>query len=121
MEIEEKIRNQEIKEILKKTPPRLIRTGNLLVVVVILVILFLSIIVKYPDTVSGEIILTTPSPPAKLISRKSGRINFLKSEGDLVSKNDLIAYISNTAEISHIDQLSPVSYTHLTLPTTSRV
>lgn len=52
------IRDENVQEILSSTPRWMIRWGNLLFLFLVLLILFLSWLIKYPDTVSDSILIT---------------------------------------------------------------
>jgi len=58
------IRNEEIDEILGKTPNKIIRWGVTVIFLIIIVLLTGSWFFKYPDFITSTIEITTLSPPA---------------------------------------------------------
>src|SRR5690554_3524969 len=92
----EEIRSDEVQTILSHVPNWMIRWGITLIFILILLGLLLSYIVKYPDVVEGQVVLTTEQPPSRLVSRTNGYINKLYVPNDsTVQKGDLIAEIKS--------------------------
>jgi HlyD family secretion protein len=93
-------------ELLGKTPAWILRWGTTIILAIILAIILLSWLVKYPDIVSAKVTITTPIPPASLIARQSGKLHWLiKAESTNVNKNDIIALVDNPASHNNIIQL----------------
>ena len=59
------IRSEEVQEILTKVPHWMIRWGNILFLFMIILMLFVSYFIKYPDIIPSEAIITTEIPPQK--------------------------------------------------------
>lgn len=97
------LRSEDVQEILTKVPHWLIRWGNVVILTVLLSLLVMSWIVKYPDIVTSEITITTQIPPQRLITKSSGRIEkiFIKN-GESVSQNTALAVIENTARYKDV-------------------
>jgi multidrug resistance efflux pump len=97
--------NEEIQEILG-TPPRwILRFGTLIFLIIIVVLIWLSYWIQYPDIVSSEIIVSFNDPPTKLISPKSGYLNKLHAvHNQKIKKGQLL--ISYTSEANYKDVLS---------------
>ena len=97
--------NEEIQEILG-TPPRwILRFGTLIFFIVIVVLIWLSYWIQYPDVVVSEIIVSFNDPPSKLISPKSGYLNKLHAvHNQKVKKGQLL--ISYNSEANYQDVLS---------------
>ncbi len=92
------IRSEEVQEILTKVPNWMIRYGNTVIFVLILMLLFISWFIKYPDVISSQIMITTSLPPEKIYSKSSGQFEvFLASEGEQIQKNQVLAVIENSA------------------------
>ncbi len=53
------LRSEEVQEILDKVPHWMIRWGNLLFFVLIIILLVLTYVIKYPDVIKTEALLTT--------------------------------------------------------------
>lgn len=100
------IRSDEVQEILSHVPNWMIRWGITLIFILILLGLLLSYIVKYPDIVEGQVVLTTEQPPSRLVSRTNGYINKLYVPNDsAVQKGDLIAEIKSPINKAAINQI----------------
>lgn len=103
------LRSEEVQEILTKVPHWMIRWGNVVILTVLLSLLVMSWIVKYPDIVTSEITITTQIPPQRLITKSSGRIEkiFIKN-GETVSANTALAVIENTARYQDVFLLKSI-------------
>lgn len=102
-----KLRSEEVQEILTRVPHWMIRWGTILIYGIILMLLFTSWFIKYPDIVTTQIVITTTIPPEKLIAKVSGKITaILEKDGVTVSKNTPLAIIENSANYEDIFNLS---------------
>lgn len=103
------LRSEEVQEILTRVPHWLIRWGSVVVFSILVLLLLISWIVKYPDIVNSEIIITTNTPPQKLISKISGKIEaILINDKSNVSKNTPLAVIENTANYKDVFLLKSI-------------
>ena len=97
--------NEEIQEILGTPPGWILRFGTLIFFIVIVVLIWLSYWIQYPDVVVSEIIVSFNNPPTKLISTKLGYINKLHAvHNQKVKKGQLL--ISYNSEANYKDVLS---------------
>ena len=103
------IYSEEVKDVLSKPPKALFRWGNTILFVFIIIILFLSWLLKYPDIVTAQAILTTEIPPQKEFARVSGRIDslFVKNYQE-VKKGSPLALIENTASFKDVVYLKSI-------------
>jgi hypothetical protein len=76
------VRNEEIQEILGTPPGWILRFGTLIFLIVIVLLIWLSYWIQYPDVVESEIIVSFNDPPTKLISPKSGFLNELHARNN---------------------------------------
>jgi multidrug resistance efflux pump len=97
--------NEEIQEILGTPPGWILRFGTLIFFIVIVVLIWLSYWIQYPDVVVSEIIVSFNNPPTKLISTKSGYINKLHAVHNQKVKKDQLL-ISYNSEANYKDVLS---------------
>ena len=106
------IRSEEVQEILTRIPHWIIRWGNLLIFILLFLILAMSWIVKYPDTITADIIITTETPPEKLIARSSGRLQVIfESNQKGIVKGTPLAVIENTADYADVFRLASITDT----------
>lgn len=97
------LRSEEVQDILTKVPHWMIRWGSLLILGILLLLFTLSYVLKYPDVVSSNVILTTNVPPEKLIAKVSGRIQtILVADKSIVAANTPLAIIENAANYKDV-------------------
>lgn len=103
------IYSEEVKDVLSTPPKAIFRWGNTLLITFILVILFLSWLIKYPDIISAQAILTTEIPPQKEFARVSGKIDSLFIENHQeVEENTPLALIENTSNFKDVIYLKSI-------------
>lgn len=101
------IRAPEVKKIIGFSPSWLVQWGSTFLFLFIIILLAIGFIIKYPDTISGNAVITTTVPPYTVKSKINGIVsNILVSEKDMVSPNQEIAIINNTLDHDAITFLS---------------
>lgn len=114
--------SSEAQEIMGMIPPWVVRWGVTVIAVILAGIVIACCIIKYPQTVTAPITITTENPPSELTARYDGLLDTVYVEnGQHVSKGDLLALFSTPADYSHISGLSAVVEQGLTLPVDSFV
>ena len=97
------IYNEEVREIMKEIPGRLLRWGLTIIFLIFASIIVGSYFFTFTEMVSAPLVITTTSPPAPLISKASGRIaRWFVSDGQIVQKGDRVALINNSANLEDI-------------------
>ncbi len=96
------IRSEEVQEILSHIPSWIIRWGTTAILATVVVILISSWFIKYPNTISARIVLTTQTPPTKVIARSGGNIDLRVKDGDGVKQGMLLGIVENPADINDI-------------------
>ena len=100
------IRTEEIDEILGKTPNSMIRWGITVVFVIVVFILIGSWFFKYPDFIDSNIEITTTNPPADIITKTNGKLEYIfVDDNEIVSIGDVLAVIENPAEYNDVQKL----------------
>ena len=103
------LRSEEIQDVLSKTPNWMIRWGTILIFIIIVILFFVSYIIRYPDVVRTDIVITTNIPPEKLVSKSSGRIEaILIKDKAIVEKNTTLAVIENSANYKDVFLLKKI-------------
>ncbi len=103
------LRSEEVQEILTRVPHWMIRWGNLLILVLVLLLLFLSWLIKYPDVIPAEAIVTTQIPPQKERARVTGKIESILVEDDqIVPEGTPLAILRNTANYQDVFTLKSI-------------
>ena len=97
------LRSEEVQDILTRVPHWLIRWGSVVVLCILMLLLFVSWFIKYPDIVPTQIVITTNVPPQKLVAKISGRIDaILVKDKSEISKNTPLAVIENSANYNDV-------------------
>ncbi len=97
------IRSEEVQEILSYVPNWMIRWGMTLVFIIILMLLFISWFVKYPDVITTEVVVTTKIPPEKIYAKSTGQIeSILVNNNSQITKNTIIGVIENSGNYKDI-------------------
>jgi multidrug resistance efflux pump len=96
-----------INDIISNPPGRMIRWGSTIILSVLVLLLMLSWLIKYPDIVTAPVEITTVNPPVSIISKVTGRINNLYvSDREKVKKGQLLAAMETAALVSQVEKLS---------------
>lgn len=97
------IKSEELKEIVTAIPHWILRRGNTLVLIIIIISIVLSYFIKYPETIESEAIITTLDPPQMLYTNISGKIDHIFVENnDLVKNLQPLALIENSADYNNV-------------------
>ena len=96
----------QIQTILGKPPGWILRWGISFIFMTVLVLIFMSYLVKFPDIISARVTLTTEIPPVHLFVESEGRIeSLLVKDKQVIAENDLLAIIQNPAIYADIETL----------------
>lgn len=107
MEKEIEIRTEEVNELLTAVPKWIIRWGLTLIFPIMVAIVALSFFIKYPDTLSAKITITTLNPPINLLAKTSGKIIELNVKNNqVIKKGEVMAVLENTASYKHVLKVS---------------
>lgn len=97
------------KEILEKTPSWIITWGNSVFFIFIMILFFISWIIKYPDIVSTQVEITSENPPVFLVSRTNGKLSDLNVlDGNIVVKDTWLAVIENSAKTQDVKLMDSI-------------
>ena len=103
------LRSEQVQEILEKVPHWMIRWGNTLVLLLLVMLLFITWFVKYPDIINAEAVVTTKIPPQKEYAKTSGTFDAILVENNqIVIRNQPLAIIENNANYKDVLQLSAI-------------
>ncbi|WP_375239901.1 HlyD family secretion protein [Aurantibacter sp.] len=103
------LRSEEVQEILTKVPHWMIRWGNVLFLALIVMLLFMSWFIKYPDIIPSEALITTQIPPQKEYAKITGKIDaILVKDNQEVKNNTPLAILENTANYKDVYKLKSV-------------
>lgn len=95
-----------VKDIMGRTPGKILQYGTTVIFSVFLLLLILAWVIKYPDVIRAQVEITTENPPVPVTARISGRIkNLYVSDRESVPPGKLLAVIETAASINDIDNL----------------
>jgi HlyD family secretion protein len=99
-----------VREIISYKPIWIIRNGNMLFLAVLLSMLGVSFLVKYPDVVQATATLTSINDPKEVKAKVQGLLQrLLVGEGDHVSAQQVLGYMESTARHEVVLQLSTIT------------
>jgi multidrug resistance efflux pump len=92
------IRSEEIIDFMSYTPTWLVKWGITVIFLIIAIILLLATVIRYPETLSGQITITTLNPTVTIINKVSGRLEkILVKDDSSVRIGDVIAAVESPA------------------------
>jgi multidrug resistance efflux pump len=100
------LRSENVQDILTQAPNWMIRWGNTIILVILLLVLIMSYIIKYPEFIPAPILVTSQNPPEKIEARISSKIEkiFVKNKQE-VKKNDILMVFQSTANYQDVLKL----------------
>ena len=122
------LRSESVQDILTRPPHWMIRWGNTIIFIILLMILLMSYFIKYPEFVPAPIIVTSQNPPEKLLTRTNSKIEkiFIKDHQE-VKKGDVLMILQSTANYNDVlklkkivDSISPNQILNFPLSETSK-
>ncbi|EJL67979.1 HlyD family secretion protein [Chryseobacterium populi] len=121
------LRSESVQDILTQPPHWMIRWGNTIIFIILLLILVMSYMIKYPEFIPAPIIVTSQNPPEKLEARTNSKIEkiFIKNHQE-VKKDDVLMVMQSTANYKDvlalkkiIDSIAPSQLSSFPLQETS--
>lgn len=91
-------RSEEVQAIIDRMPTKNAAYVILITVLLITVITILGFVIKYPDTVDGQVSITARLAPVRMVANASGKIHLLVDNKATVTEGEVIAYIDNHAD-----------------------
>jgi multidrug resistance efflux pump len=108
-EKEIELRSEEVQEILARVPHWMIRWGSVVVLIILVSLFSVSWLIKYPDIITTQIVITTNIPPEKLVAKVPGKIEaILVTDKTTISKNTPLAVIENSANYKDVFLLKSI-------------
>ena len=88
----------QVQTILGKPPGWILKWGISFIFMTVLMLIWMSYLVKFPDIIQARVILTTEIPPVHLFVQSGGKIeNLLVEDKQVIVENDLLVIIQNPA------------------------
>lgn len=103
------LRSENVQDILTTPPHWMIRWGNTLIFIILLMSLMMSYFIKYPEFIPAPILVTSQNPPEKLEARTNSKIEkiFIKN-GEIVKKNEVLMVLQSSANYKDILKLKTI-------------
>ncbi len=99
-------RSEEIQEIISKTPPWILRWGITGFLFILLLLLTISWMVKYPEAVNAKLSLTTVSYPKAVVLKTSGKLtSLLVADQQQVHAGDVVGTMESVASYADVAKL----------------
>lgn len=97
-------KSEEIIEIITAVPRWIIRSGMMVIMAVLLLIIILAAFVEYPDVIKTSLKINNENAPKSVIAHQSGKlVRLLVKENEKVNNHQILAFIESTG--SHNDVL----------------
>jgi len=116
------LRSEEFQEVLGAVPLWILRWGITILAVVVVILLIGSALIKYPDVIPAQIVLTGSIPPAAIVAHASGKLKKLYViDNQNVKTGDYLAVVDNPAKTEDIQLLKNYLDTLSNLPSPRHV
>lgn len=98
---------ENVESLLGNPPGWMLRWGISLVLLLIVLLLLIGNLVRYPDIIAAPAVIQASSPPIRLEARTDGRVEaLLVSDGQAVQTGDLLLILQSAARYNDVQQLS---------------
>ena len=88
----------DVREFMTRPPHWLLRSGTTVLAAVLALLLVLSLIIKYPDTIIARVTVTGTQPVMEVVARQSGHLEGLRvREGQQVKRGEILAVMQSAA------------------------
>ncbi len=101
-------RSEEVSDIIERFPTGWTKVISGIMSVVVLVALFLAFFIKYPDTVSGQLIITGQKAPVRIVSSVDGRLHLCIPNKRIVHIGQCVGYIESGASYDDVMRLDSI-------------
>ena len=99
-------RSEEVEDIIDKMPTSFGAWTTVIIIAITTFAFIFGWLIKYPDTVTGSIIINTKYSPVKLVANSSGKIKLIVNRSATrVKEGDYIAVIQNSANTSEVQDI----------------
>jgi HlyD family secretion protein len=93
------LRSEEVHELLSAEAPYLLRWGISAIALTVVALLGSTWMIRYPDALTGRVVIIPRRPPIPVVARANGRIVRLAvKDGDVVEAGALLALVESPAD-----------------------
>jgi multidrug efflux pump subunit AcrA (membrane-fusion protein) len=91
--------SDDMQDIITAVPPWLLRWGISMYFIILVLIICLSALIKYPDIIKENLKIDSPNSPKPVVSKISGKlVKLLVTENTMVTPGQPLAYLESTAD-----------------------
>jgi multidrug efflux pump subunit AcrA (membrane-fusion protein) len=102
--------SEELDEILTRPPGALMQWGITVLACLVMLLLAGAWVIRYPDVIKADIVITTQQPPTRIYSRVAGRIShLLVTDTAMVKAGAVLAEIENTTHLENVPVLKQLN------------
>lgn len=103
------LRSDSVQDILSAPPHWMIRWGNTVIFIIMVMILLMSYFIKYPEFIPAPILVTSQNPPEKIQARINSKIEkiFIKDQ-KLVKKDQILMVLQSSGNYLDILKLKKI-------------
>ncbi|RQO64411.1 hemolysin D [Pedobacter sp. KBW01] len=102
-------RSEEVQHIIERMPTKFGYCISSILFIIFLLLMVFGWVIRYPDIVSGQIVINTKFSPTKLVANVAGKLKLGKIKSlQLVREGEIIAYIENATtpgKVYYIDSI----------------
>lgn len=108
-DINVELRSEEVREIMGTIPSWILKWGITTIAIILFSLLVGICFFKYPDTLTGSIIITSSTPPVEINTHITGRLESLfVHDRQEIQKGENLAIIENGANLQDILRLNKI-------------
>ncbi len=101
------VRSEEVRDMISHKPGFLIRYGNVVFLIVLLLVVVACWLIRYPDIVSGKAVLASLNAPKPVIAKTDGKLMMLTiKENEPVNEGEILGFVESTAKHEYVLALS---------------
>lgn len=90
---------EEVQDIISAPPGWLLRWGITLFFTILMMIIGMSALIRYPDIVKTQLKINSANSPKPVVAKRSGSlIEILVHEGQIITEDQTLAYLESTAD-----------------------
>jgi len=103
------LHSEGVQDILTQPPNWMVRWGNTTIFLILLLILVMSCVIKYPEFVPSTVIISSRNPPEKLEARTNTKVEEIFVEDhQAVSPKQLLMVLQSTADYRDVIRLRTI-------------
>jgi len=91
------IKSEEVQVIIDRMPTQWAKYVTFITSVLICLVISAGFIIRYPDTVDGQISVTASMAPVRLVANSAGKLRLLQQNKTMLNEGEVIAYIESGA------------------------